>query len=97
MKEILLNLQSIIKESKYLKYVNKKAVIISEIETDIANIPITMFPAVMIMPGGEDGSGSETIDSLRMKKNVEIIIANHYLKEDTVLFGDKRNIGILNH
>jgi len=90
---ILLELQKIFQSN--LDYFKKQSIIISEIESDIEKIAVSMFPAMVIMPGGERMISNDNANIKTFQRDVEIIYANHYLKSDTILFGDLKNKGII--
>lgn len=94
MENILLSLQRLFQESSRLEYVRDNSIIIAEVLADILDIPLTMYPAIQIMPGPENPINS-TRETFLDGKEIIIIIANHYLNTNTILFGDKRIVGIL--
>jgi len=92
--KILIALQRLFRESARLGYVRDSSIIISEIEGDLLDFKITELPAIQILPGGENVINGERITVIDGKE-IQINILNHYMKSDTILFGDKRTVGLL--
>jgi hypothetical protein len=54
-----------------------------------------MFPAMVIMPAQERLVSNDNSDVKTFQRDVEIVYANHYMKSDTILFGDLKTKGII--
>lgn len=92
--KILISLQRLFRESSRLNYIRDTSIIISEIEGDILDFKLTEMPAIQILPGPENVINGQR-DIIYNGDEIQINIVNHYLKSDTILFGDKRIIGLL--
>ena len=93
MKEILVNLQKVLRESSFLDFFNDKSIIVDDIEFRIEKMSVKDFPIILLSRAGERVATGRQ-DRIVQRKTVEILVAQQYNKVDTVILGDHLIKGI---
>lgn len=93
MKQLLLNLQTRLRDSDILSYIDDDSILVDDTELRFQKISVDFFPGIVLQRAGENTAQSHS-DLVIWRKTVEIVHAQQYNEVDTVIMGDGDTKGI---